>query len=96
MPIVCERFELVFGGEPGAAPAAGRVGAAARRGIFAQGRLRLTASLPRLYDRARSTEPSIGGEVAQLVEHMTENHGVDSSILSLATSFFFHFIGKWR
>ena len=33
--------------------------------------------------------PHIGGEVAQLVEHMTENHGVDSSILSLATSFFF-------
>ena len=25
------------------------------------------------------------GEVAQLVEHVTENHGVDSSILSLAT-----------
>jgi hypothetical protein len=24
-----------------------------------------------------------------LVEHMTENHGVDSSILSLATSFVF-------
>lgn len=29
--------------------------------------------------------PHIGGEVAQLVEHMTENHGVGSSILPLAT-----------
>ena len=28
-----------------------------------------------------------GGPVAQLVEHVTENHGVESSILSWATSF---------
>ncbi len=30
------------------------------------------------------------GEVAQLVEHTTENRSVDSSILSLATKFLIH------
>ena len=30
---------------------------------------------------------SVPGEVAQLVEHTTENRSVDSSILSLATNF---------
>src|SRR5262249_3560002 len=48
------------------------------RGLEAHG---MIASLPSV---ARARVPS-RGEVAQLVEHTTENRSVDSSILSLAT-----------
>jgi hypothetical protein len=43
------------------------------------------AVLPACYDLALLGAEISRGEVAQLVEHVTENHGVDSSILSLAT-----------
>ena len=43
--------------------------------------------LPTTNSRTRQLRDHACGEVAQLVEHTTENRGVDSSILSLATNF---------
>ena len=42
--------------------------------------------LPQARVRASITAAISVGQVAQLVEHMTENHGVGGSIPSLATS----------
>ena len=39
----------------------------------------------------RCSERSRRAEVAQLVEHVTENHGVGSSILPLGTNLFIQF-----
>src|SRR5215470_16174234 len=44
--------------------------------------------LPCARVRASSARHYSVGQVAQLVEHMTENHGVGGSIPSLATSIF--------
>jgi hypothetical protein len=44
-----------------------------------------------LYNAPRSARPVIGGpgaQVAQLVEHVTENHGVGGSIPPLGTRFY--------
>jgi hypothetical protein len=47
--------------------------------------LRPFPALMRASFRPADAGPKLKGQVAQLVEHMTENHGVGSSILPLAT-----------
>jgi hypothetical protein len=58
---------------------------------------RLDRPKPSLYNPRASLKPAVsagfGAQVAQLVEHVTENHGVGGSIPPLGTKIFFCYQG---